>query len=501
MKDASAADYVVGVIGAGAMGQGIAQVSAQGKIRTLVFDVREGASEKAKQSIGTQLARQVEKGRMSQDDADAALARIEPVSDIKALAPCDAIVEAIFEDLDVKHAVFKDIAKVVSPDCLIASNTSSISISAIASALEHRGRFAGMHFFNPVPVMKLVELIRGSETSDEAVAQLDTLGKRFGRVPVVVKDQPGFLVNFGGRAYTTEGLRLEHEGVATPAEIDAILTDGRKFRLGPFALMDLTGIDVNFPASLIIYDGYMQDPRIKTAPNHRSMLDAGLFGRKTGQGWYKYEKGVAVDVPSPDFTPDAEPARRVALAEPDAALQSFCEGLGLAVVQDDGAMPIMAAPIGDDATHTALATHCDYKRLVCVDLSCDTSVRVTLMTAPGADLSARDAVAAALVDAGRKVTVIKDSPGFVAQRMIAMIANLGCYVSEVGLATPDDTNTALKLGLNYPMGPLEFATDLGLSTCLRILERLHAITGEDRYRPTMWLKRRAALGLPIDTPN
>jgi 3-hydroxybutyryl-CoA dehydrogenase len=390
---------------------------------------------------------------------------------------------------------------VVRPDCIIASNTSSIPIAAIARACERRGRIAGLHFFKPVPLMKLVEVIRAVESSDDTIQTLVDLGRRMSRTPVVVKDSPGFLANMGGRAFTTEGLRLAHEGVATPAEIDAVMRDGRQFRMGPFELMDLTGIDVNYPVSQIVYDGYLQDPRIKTAPNHRALFDAGLLGRKTGIGWYRYQDGRPADRPSGDFISTASPAPRVALAADDPSLAAFLAGNGIEIGEDDGACPILAAPYGDDATRTALGTGCDFRRLVCIDLSGDTGRRVTIMTAPGADPSIRDKVAASLQAAGLKVTAIKDSPGFIAQRMTAMIANLGCYMAEIGLAAPDDIDLAMKLGLNYPKGPLELVEDLGAGRGLAILERLQALTGEDRYRPALWLQRRALLGLPIHTPS
>ena len=501
MKPVSAADYTVAVVGAGAMGQGIAQVSVQGGLKTLLFDARPGGAAEGAAQIGKRIDRLVEKGRIGDDDAASAKANLVPVDDISALADCDAVVEAVFENYDVKAELFKKLEAVVSKDCILASNTSSIPISSIARNCEKRDRCAGMHFFNPVPLMKLVEVIRAAETSDETVAALTELGKRMTRVPVSVADMPGFLVNMGGRAYSSEGLRMAHEDVATPAQIDAIMRDCRHFRMGPFELMDLTGIDINFPASTIIYNGYMQDPRIKTAPNHEAMYNSGQFGRKTSGGWFKYEGGKVVDPPSADHVSDAAPAAKVALAETDETLAAFCKDLGLNVGADDGSCPILAAPFGDDATHTAMRTGVDFKRLVCVDLSCDTSKRVTIMTAPGADANVRDAAAAAINDAGRAVTAIKDSPGFVAQRMSVMIANLGCYMAEVALATPDDIDLAMKLGLNYPLGPLELAADLEPRKCLQILDRLQAITGEDRYRPTMWLKRRALLGLSVHTPN
>ena len=501
MKPVSAADYIVGIAGAGAMGQGIAQVSAQGGLKVLVFDAREGGGAAAVVQIGKRIDRLVEKGRIGDDDAAKAKANLQAVDKLDALAGCDAVIEAVFEDYDVKAKLFKEIEAIVSKDCIIASNTSSIPISSIARNCEKRDRVAGLHFFNPVPLMKLVEIIKAAETNDETVAVLVELCKRMTRVPVTVADMPGFLVNLGGRAFSTEGLRIAHESVARPEQIDAIMRDCRGFRMGPFELMDLIGNEVSFTVSGIVYNGYMQDPRIKTSPNHESIANSGKFGRKTGVGWYKYADGKKVDAPSGDHATNAAPASKVALAEADDGLNALCKEFEITVGKDDGSCPILAAPFGDDATHTALRTGADYTRLVCIDLSCDTSKRLTIMTAPGADPSIGNSVVAAANAAGRAVTMIGDSPGFIAQRITAMIANLGCYMAEVSLATPEDIDLALKLGLNYPLGPLELAADLGPKRCLQILERMQAITGEDRYRPTTWLKRRAALDLPINLPH
>lgn len=538
--------YVVGVVGCGAMGQGIAQVSVQGGMRTLMYDAREGGADAARRAVAGRIGRLVEKGRLTEAEAARQIALLEPVDDLAALEPCDAVVEAIFEDLEVKQDLFRKLEAIVAPDCVIASNTSSIPIASIARACAHRDRIAGLHFFNPVPLMKLVEVIRAAGTSDETVASLMALGRRMTRVPVEVKDRPGFLVNMGGRAYTTEANRIVHEGVASPEQIDAIMRDCWGFRMGPFELMDLTGIDVNYPVSGIIYHGYNEDPRLKTSPVHMAMFDAGLYGRKTGQGWFAYENGRPLDRPSPDFTPDATPVPAVAIANPLGGgidlgemqfgvddrrygdedlnrllggasvdhgldedqsvrrLEAFCDEIGLRVIEDDGKCPILAAPVGEDATHVATDTlfdALDHDRMVCIDLLGNTSKRVTLMTAPGARSEHSDRVAAAIIRAGRKATLIKDSPGFVGQRMVAMIANLGCYMAEIGLASPTDIDTAMQLGLNYPHGSMALAEELGIANTMAILTTLQTITGEDRYRPTMWLKRRAMLGLPIHTPN
>ncbi|MEO0994188.1 MAG: 3-hydroxyacyl-CoA dehydrogenase NAD-binding domain-containing protein, partial [Pseudomonadota bacterium] len=447
MKSPEAPDYCVGIAGMGAMGQGIAQVAAQGGLRVLLLDAREGGAEAGRKAVAARIARLVEKGRIGAEDAEAATQRLEPVDSVAGLAPADAVVEAVFEDLAVKQALFAEIEAVVSLDCLIASNTSSIPIASIARGCTRRDRIAGLHFFNPVPLMKLVEVIRAAETSVAAVDALTTLGRRMTRTPVTVKDSPGFLVNMGGRAFSTEALRIAHDQVATPAQIDAIMRDCWGYRMGPFELMDLTGIDVNYPVSQIVWEGYQRDPRLATSPNHKAMFDAGLFGRKTGQGWFRYEGGQAVDVPSPDHLSGAAPIREVTLAPYDAALAdagdsaegparlaAFCAEVGLEPGPDDGRCPVLAAPVGQDASGLAAEARIDPKRLVCVDLLGDPTRRVTLMTAPGADPAPRDGVAAAITASGRAVTAIADSPGFVGQRMSAMVANLGCYMAEIALA-------------------------------------------------------------------
>ena len=488
---------VLGVVGAGAMGQGIAQVAMAGGIRTLLYDVSSEAAETAAASIAGRLRRLVEKNKMESAEAEAAIARLTVATTLEDLAPCEAVVEAIVENIDVKRRVFRDLEAVVSPACLLASNTSSIPIASIASACEHRGRIAGLHFFNPVPLMRLVEVIRPVEATDATIATLIDLGRQMGRTPVEVKDSPGFLVNMGGRAMTTEGIRILHESVATPEQVDAVMRDCYGFRMGPFELMDLTGIDVNYPVSVFVWEGYGNDPRITTYPEHRALLDAGLYGRKSGRGWFDYAEGA--QKPSPDFVTDVAPAKTVALAEPNPVLESFVAAAGLTVVPDDGTVALLAAPVGLDATSTALRTGAESRRLVCLDLIGRTDRRVVMMTAPGADHGLRDAVAAALTSETRAVTVIKDSPGFIGQRVTAAICNLGCSIAETGLAAPEDIDMALELGLNYPAGPMRLGEQVGAGTMLTILTALQSLTGEDRYRPTMWLSRRARLGLPLKT--
>ena len=503
MRAVASTDYRLGVVGAGAMGQGIAQVGLMGGMTIILQDAKAGAAAAAAEQVFARLDRLVEKERLAAEDVAAMKDRLVVADAVDGFADCDTVIEAVFENLEVKRTLFREIEAAVTPDCLIATNTSSLPIASIARVCEGKGRVAGMHFFNPVPLMKLVEIIEGPETEAATVQALIELGERMGRTPVAVKDSPGFLVNLAGRAFSTEGLRIQQEGVATAAEIDAVARDCGHFRMGPFELMDLTGIDVNYPVSMIVFEEFLNDPRLKTTPHHKLLYEAGRFGRKTGVGHYRYdEAGKMLASPSPDHATGAAPATKAVIAESGSALAELLAAAGIeALAEDDGQSPVVAAPLGEDCTSLAARLGLDHRRLVGIDVTGDTAKRVTLMTAPGADSSHCDAVAAAFAKSDRKVTVTKDSPGFILQRLRAFIANLGCEIAQIGLASPEDIDLALKLGLNYPLGPLEIAEDLGLEETHGIMQRLQAITGDDRYRPSLWLRRRALLGLPIRTPD
>ena len=499
--DINRSDLDVGVVGTGAMGRGIAQVTAQGGIKAVLYDAAAGGAAKAKAAILETLKGLVAKGRLTDADlarTEANLAVAETLADLKG---CQVVVEAVFENLEVKQKLFGELEAVLPADAIIASNTSSIRIASIARALKNRERICGMHYFNPVPLMKLVEVIRATDTAQWVVDAMVALGKRQTRVPVVVGDTPGFLVNLGGTAIGTEGLRLYQEGRASPSQIDAVMRDSCGFRMGPFELMDLTGIDVNFPARKIIYEGFFHDRRMTPSPYHESLFQAGKLGRKTGGGWYGYDaKGTKID-PGADHMPSVVPAASVVVMDTHneklvaLVMASGAKALGA----DDGKSPILVAPIGKDATTEAVERGLDPKRTVAVDLTGDTAKRITIMTPPGADAAVRDAAAAMFAKSGTKVTVIKDSPGFIAQRMCAMIANLGCEMAMIGIASAADVDTAMTLGLNYPRGPLALADWLGVKECHEILRQLQDITGDDRYRPSQWLRRRAMLGMSATT--
>ncbi|PWV53931.1 3-hydroxyacyl-CoA dehydrogenase NAD-binding domain-containing protein [Chitinophaga sp. S165] len=276
----------IAVCGAGTMGAGIAQVAATGSYRTILFDVQAAMLEKAQQQIAQQLENAVKKGKMTPEEKDAILERIiftPRVEDCKA----DLVIEAIVEKLEIKTTLFNQLAAINTSDAILASNTSSLPVSGIAAGVDHPERVAGMHFFNPAPVMKLVEIVKGKETAPEVAALLYTLSQRLGKTPVMVQDTPGFIVNRVARHYYLEAMQVASEGVATYKSIDRLL-ESAGFRMGPFALMDLIGNDVNLAVTRSLYEAYNGAPRFAPSPLQIAKVEEGALGKKSGKGFYNY---------------------------------------------------------------------------------------------------------------------------------------------------------------------------------------------------------------------
>src|SRR6266702_1680008 len=300
-------DLSLAVIGTGVMGRGIAQIAAQAGIRVLLHDSRPGAAREAKDSVSAQLARLAEKGRIERDAVARAEANLVITDSREALASCPIVIEAVVEDLEAKRELFRSLEDIVSGDCLMASNTSSFSITAIAAACKRPERIAGFHFFNPVPLMKVVEVVDGLLTAPWVGEALAALALRCGHKPVRAKDTPGFIVNHAGRGYGTEALRILGEGIAEFHGVDRILRDCAGFRLGAFELLDLTGLDVSHPVMESIYRQYYEEPRFRPSPLTGQRVAAGLFGRKSGAGFYRHENGRQEEIPEPP-APAARPA-------------------------------------------------------------------------------------------------------------------------------------------------------------------------------------------------
>ena len=498
MLDIKRSDLVAGVAGSGTMGRGIAQVLAQCGVRTLVFDAKPGAAQQAKDAIAKSLSALVQKGRVSQAESDAAVARIEIVDALAALKPCHVVAEAIVELLAAKQELFKALEAIVADSCILASNTSSLSVTAMASACGKPGRVAGYHFFNPVPVMKIVEVVDGELTEAWVGDALVALAKRFGHKPVRCKDTPGFIVNHAGRGYVPESLRVLQEGVADVATIDRILVEAAGFRLGPFGLLDLVGLDIAHGVMKSMHAQYYGEPKYQPSFLCDPRVAAGLLGRKTARGWYKYGKdGVAEKMPEA-AVPAAKPVSVWCVPELKEFLSKFNAKMEVKPLPDS---VCFVAPLGQDATTSALALKLDPTRTVAVDPLFGFSKRRTLMTTPVTKPEARDAAHALLAADGVPVSVIRDSAGFVAQRVVAHIVNVGCDIVQQGIASPEDLDSAVVLGLGYPHGPLAMGDAIGAPKILAILEAMHSFYAEPRYRPSPWLKRRARLGVSLLTKD
>src|SRR6266436_5063459 len=496
MLDVSRSDLVAAVAGAGTMGRGIVQVLAQCGARTLVYDAQPGAAATAKDAIGQSLGKLAEKGRLGPQEVQATLGRIEVADSLQGFAPSHVVIEAIVEDLNEKRKLLGSLEDVVAQSCILASNTSSLSVTAMAAACKRPGRVAGYHFFNPVPVLKIVEVVDGVRTEPWVTDALTALARRFGHTPVRCKDTPGFIVNHAGRAFVPESLRVLAEGVADFATIDRILVDAAGFRLGPFGLLDLVGLDVAHAVMKSMYQQYYEEPKYRPSFLAEARVAAGLLGRKTGRGWYAYrEDGMAEPVAEPP-APKARPDSVWAVPE----LKELLEKLGARVESSKNSI-CFVAPLGKDATATALEFGLDPTRTVAVDPLFGFAKRRTLMTTPVTRPEVRDAAHGLLAADGVPVSVIKDSPGFVAQRVVAHIVNVGCDIMQMRIASPEDLDRAVMLGLGYPRGPLGLGDALGAQKILAVLEAMHSFFLEPRYRPSPWLKHRAGLGVSLLTPE
>ena len=495
---------LVGVVGAGAMGRGIAQMAVQAGCKVQVFDTSTQASEAALQSIQQQWERMAAKGKCTPEQLAQWKASLLPAATLSELASCDLIIEAIVERLDVKRDVFAQLEALVTPTAVLATNTSSLSVTAIAAGLKHPERLAGYHFFNPVPLMRLAEIIPGIKTDSGVCQRLDALTRAMGHTPVLAQDTPGFIVNHAGRAYGTEALRIVSESVSDFATIDRILRDQAGFRLGPFELMDLTALDVSHPVMESVYHQYYEEPRYRPSVITAQRLAGGIVGKKVGEGFYRYEDGVA-QVPAEAETPVVSNMPPVWVS-PKAArrpeLYQLLKHLDAHI--ETGAMPsdqaiIIVAPLGMDVTTIAAVERLDPTRTIGIDLLMpDGAVkRRVLATNPATREDIRDAAHALFARDGKAVSVIKDSGGFVTQRVLAAIVNIASDICQQSICTPQDLDLAVSLGLGYPKGPLAWGDELGPTNVLETLFNLQTVYGDPRYRPSPWLRRRGALGLSL----
>ena len=495
----------VAVIGAGTMGAGIAHVAAAAGHPVVLLDAVPGAVATALDQLTVRLNRSVDKGRMSEHEARSLIERIQPADAVADLAPARLVIEAIVEDLAVKQQVLSDTADVLADDAAIATNTSSLSVTAIAGGVPRPERVAGMHFFNPAPVMPLVEVVSGALTDPAVADELVSVAEGWGKRPVRCTSTPGFIVNRVARPFYGESLRLLQEGAADVATIDAVVTGAGGFRMGPFALMDLVGLDVNLAVSRSVYEQTSHDSRFAPHVLQQAQVDAGRLGRKAGAGWY-------------DYGPDAaEPV--VATIEPGPRPQSVVEhgslgwahgivgnlvaaGVEVDVVDGDGPGHLIVGGIhlvptdGRTATELAASATFGTTDIAVFDLVRDWAAarRIAVAVADQAGPHVPADVAALFAAAGLDMVLVDDSPGLVLMRIVGQLASVAADAVHLGVADAGDIDIAMRLGTNYPAGPLEWADALGPECVVAVLDELHRAYGEERYRASLALRRAARSG-------
>jgi 3-hydroxybutyryl-CoA dehydrogenase len=493
------------VVGAGIMGAGIAQVAAQAGHPVQLFDMRDGAAAAAKAKLGTTLDSLVSKGKLAADAAQATLARITPIAAMAEAAQAGLVVEAIVEDLGAKRSLFQQLEGIVGETCVLATNTSSISVTAIANGLKKPGRLVGMHFFNPVPLMKLVEVVSGLQTAREVADAIHALSKQWNKVPVHCKSTPGFIVNRIARPYYAETLALLLEQAATPQVLDACLR-GAGFRMGPCELMDLIGHDTNFAVTNSVYAANFQDKRYMPSLVQAEMVAGGLLGRKSGQGFYAYPDGAPA---LPVAVHEAPATAREVTVHGEGAIADLLEQRATAALAAQGWGPARLrnsswTGLEVDGARLVLTTGRTAAEWVAGSPRKELAVfdrPVQLPPAPGTALAYAVAAGASahwhtqapawLAALGFSPLPVSDTPGLVVARTVAMLINEGADAVLQGVCAPEGADAAMKLGVNYPAGPFEWLAGWNETAVTALLDSLDAHYRGERYRVSPWLRSRA----------
>ncbi|WP_458682746.1 3-hydroxyacyl-CoA dehydrogenase [Prescottella equi] len=480
------------VVGAGAMGRGIAQLAVAAGIDVELADARVDAVQEAVAFITRMLHRSAEKGAMTEHAAQQAISRLhicagptEPSNRV------DIAIEAVVERLDVKQSLLSALEE-STPQALLASNTSSLSITAIASALKDPSRLIGLHFFNPVPLMRLVEVVPGLQSTPGAVDTGIALVRRLGHHAIVARDTPGFIVNHVGRALPTEALAILSEGIASPDDIDRIARDTLGLKMGPFELMDLTGLDVSHTVMETIAAGFYWDPRLRPSPIAATRVAGKRFGRKTQHGFYRYDEGRQIQCDEQKIIPD--PAARPLYVHANPDLRGILNASGVHVVDTPSAdATSVVLPVGVPTHEAALDAGLDPADTIGIDPLSLGGPRWTVIIPMVLDRLRGNAALRSLSAAGRSITVTGDGPAPIAQRLVAAIVNLGAALAEHGIGHPDDIDSGARLGLGYPQGPLAMGDDYGTSMIVDVLDHMNERTRDPRYRASEWLRARATL--------
>lgn len=491
-------DTAVAVIGAGSMGAGLAQLAAQSGHSVLLFDAKAGAAGEAVKRIAADLKGAAQRGRITAQECEGTLGKIHVAEAVESLEGCGLAIEAIVEKLDVKRSVFQQLEAVLGTEAVLATNTSSISITAIAQGLRRPQRLIGWHFFNPATRMKLVEVIPGVETDPALVSAMHVLSREWGKVSVDAPNAPGFIVNRVARPYYAEALRLLAEQAAAPSTIDKLLREAGGFAMGPFELMDLIGVDVNLSVTESVFQATGHDDRYTPHLIQQELVRSGRFGRKSGRGFYSYKEGAS-DVATVEAVAPAAACKELRVSYTAGLLEPLVQRLarsGVAVTRDyclsDQTMAVDETVIAVTDGRTA-AQYAEIRQagpVVLLDLARDYATTTMI----GASANVRGEahlpeVAAVLQSAGIELIALADVAGLVVMRLVCCLANEGADVVTWSGAKPADIDTAMRLGTNYPIGPLAWAEQIGVSRVVNVLSNLHAHYGVARYRRAPSLSR------------
>ena len=482
---------IVGIVGAGIMGRGIAQVAAKAGHQVILYDNWDGAVGNAMKINEKELSRLVEKGKITQENKDKTISLMKPTMQINDLAPCDLIIEAIIENKEIKQDIFKQLEDICE-NVVIASNTSSISISALANGLKKPENIIGIHFFNPAPIMKLVEIIYGLQSDRKIIDDVYNLISSWGKKAVYVKSSPGFIVNRIARPFYAEALRIYEEGVSNFATIDESIRTGGKFRMGPFELMDLIGNDTNYSVTQSTFDSYYQDPRFKPSLTQQEFYQAGLLGRKSGKGFYTYEERDQLGRDDTNVVKASNHKISViyvygSLGVADELIPLFKKA-GVKVIQNDGSGYIEFNDIKLFLTNGKMASEISQelqeKNIVQFDINIDYELTssITIATSLLAQEHVSENVAALFEKIGKKTLEVKDSPALITARTIAMLVNEASSTVTNSVCDENSVDIAMENGVNYPIGPFKWLNKLGVGSIITILDNLEVFYKDTRYR-------------------
>ncbi|TCR24054.1 3-hydroxyacyl-CoA dehydrogenase [Streptomyces sp. BK205] len=485
----------VAVVGTGTMGQGIAQVALVAGHPVRLYDAVPGRAREAADAIGARLDRLVEKDRLSAADRDTARSRLVAAEQLEDLADCTLVVEAVLERLDVKQELFRALEDIVDEDCLLATNTSSLSVTAIGGALRHPGRFVGLHFFNPAPLLPLVEVVSGFATDVSSATRAYETARAWGKTPVACADTPGFIVNRIARPFYAEAFAVHEAQGAEPATIDAVLRGCGGFRMGAFELTDLIGQDVNESVTHSVWRAFFQDARFTPSLAQQRLVESGRLGRKSGRGWYDYAEGAERDEP---HTAERAPAPAHVVVEgdlgPASELLALIREAGIPVREDEedhGTRLVL--PSGGQLALADGQTSVEFRDVVYFDLALDyrKATRIALSASQDTAQQTLSEAVGLFQALGKDVSVIGDVPGMIVARTVARIVDLAHDAVAKGVATEEDIDTAMRLGVNYPLGPFEWSRRLGRNWAYSLLDDLHLRDPSGRYAPSLALYRHA----------